>query len=159
MSKQKLRHWIYVAIFIALAGSFVWFLLMRDANITPEKIQEELTAQQDSFDAVADYLIEKEASAIIDGAVTAGRTYGVPEEDSNAYRAYSEGVRKVIEKDCVQIRSTGSAVLFVMKAQGGFLNQEHYIIAKNADNSSLPGEYPMELNSSGWKYYVLQGKP
>jgi hypothetical protein len=159
MSKQKLRHWIYVAIFIAMLGSLAWFLLMRDANITPEKIQEELSAQQDSFDAAADYLIEKDASALIDGAVTAGRTYGVPEEDSNAYRAYAEGVRKVIEKDCVQIRSTGSAVLFVMKPQGGFLNREYYIIAKNADNSSLPGEYPVDLNKDGWKYYIIQGTP
>ena len=159
MSKQKLRHWIYVAVFIALAGWLAWFLLMRDASITPDGIQAELSAQQDSFDAVASYLIGKDVTAVIDGAVTAGRTYGVPEEDSNEYRAYAEGVRKVTEKNCVRISSNGSAVLFYMKALGGFLNREYYIIAKNADNSSLPGEYPVELNSDGWMYYVMQGTP
>ena len=159
MSKQKLRHWIYVAVFITLLGAFAWYLLLRDANITEESVRQELTAQQASFDAVADYLLAKEAAALIDGAVTAGRTYGVPEEDTNEYRAYAEGVRKVIDKDCVRIESTGKAVLFYMKALGGFLNQEYYIIAKNADNSTLANNQPVRLDSSGWGYYTAQGRP
>ncbi|MCR5305357.1 MAG: hypothetical protein K6E36_02505 [Oscillospiraceae bacterium] len=159
MSKQKLRHWIYLAIFIAIAGAAAWYLLLHDANLTEEKIREELAGRQASYSAVADYLIEKGAAAEITGAVTAGRTYGVPEEDSDAYRAFAGGVRVLTENNCVRIQSTGKAVLFYMKPQGGFLNQEYYILAKNAENATLANNQPNTLNDDGWKYYLAQGKP
>lgn len=159
MSKQKLRHWIYVAVFILLVGIFLWFLLLRDANITKEKVLEELNARKESYAAVSDYLLEKGAAAEITGAVTAGRTFGVPEEDSNAYRAYANATRILTEDNCARIHSTGSAVLFYMKPQGGFLNREYYIIARNADGTTLADNQPAELDSGGWGYYTAQGTP
>ena len=91
--------------------------------------------------------------------MTAGRTFGVPEEDSNAYRAYANATRILTEDNCARIHSTGSAVLFYMKPQGGFLNREYYIIARNADGTTLADNQPAELDSGGWGYYTAQGTP
>ncbi len=160
MSNEKLRHWIYTAIFIALLGCGAWFFLLRDSGITQESVAEILRAQEKSFADVADYLIAKKCHAdILDLPTIDNHGFGVPTEDTNEYRAYNDGLYKLMEKEgALTVHSDGSYVLFKFPAQGGLLTRQYFVIAKNADYRSIPGENPAQLTGD-WQYYIIEGKP
>lgn len=160
MSNEKLRHWIYVAIFIALLGALAWFILLRDPGITQESVTEVLKAQEQSFADVADYLIAKKYTAdILTLPSVDNHGFGIPGEDTNEYRAYIDGLNKLMEKEgALTVHTDGNYVLFVFPAQGGLLAQKYFVIAKNADWKSIPGENPTKL-AGDWQYYVIEGKP
>lgn len=160
MSNEKLRHWIYVAIFIALLGCGAWFLLLRDSGITRESVTETLKAQEQSFTDVADFLIKRKYTAdILELPTVDNHGFGIPGEDTNEYRAYIDGLNKLMEKEGgLTVHTNGSYVLFTFPAQGGLLARQYFVIAKNADSASIPGENPAALTGD-WQYYIIEGKP
>ena len=159
MSNQKIRHWIYVAITVALLGYLAWLFLLRDAGITQNTISETLREQQQYYQDVADYLIKKQYSTEITDLITVDHSFGIKSEDTNEYRAFINGLEKLMEKEGgMRIRANGKSVLFIHPAQGGLFAQQYFVIAKNADESALPGEFPVPLTGE-WQYYIIEGKP
>ncbi len=159
MSNQKIRHWIYVTVMLVLIGYGAWFLLLHDSGYSQETLSETYLAQKQSFDDVAEYLVDKGIRTEITGLLTAGNSYGVRAEDSNEYRAFVDGVERLMEKEGeMRIRSNGKSVVFILPAHGGLMAQEYAALGYCADALTLPGEAPAPLTGD-WSYFITTSKP
>ena len=77
MSNQKIRSLIYTAIFIALLGSGIWFLLAREDGLTAESAETYYSEHQNQLETIASYMLENEIVADVTDVPTPDEHYGI----------------------------------------------------------------------------------
>ena len=143
VTKEKVRHWIYTLIFLALLGYGAWFLLMRSSGLTTQELNNIYREQQSAFDDVSSYLSEKQFSTEITHLLTVDENFGIRGEDTPAYRAFIEGLERLYEKNLDKIICKDGNVTFCMQGEGGLLVRQHAILfypAKDGKSSYTAGD-------------------
>ena len=143
VTKEKVRHWIYTLIFLALLGYGAWFLLLRSSGLTMQKLDEIYQQQQSAFDNVSKYLSDNKISAEITHLLTIDEDLGIRGEDSPAYRAFTDGLERLYEKDLSKIICKDGNVTFCMQGEGGLMVRQHAILfypAKDGKSSYTAGD-------------------
>ena len=122
MSNQKLRHWIYLAIGFLILASTAWWFLAHPSKLTDDYVKNEIfTVHRQAFDGVSDYLKKKDIIADITAIPTVDNPFGIPNEDSDACRAYNDGITELMHTEIAEVAYTGTAVQFTTNPSGGFL--------------------------------------
>lgn len=155
MSNEKIRHWVYTGIGIALLIWAAWFLLMHPSKVSKDSIQEIYTAHSQAFEDVASYLLAKDISADITSLPNIDNSFGIPKEDSPAYDKYSSGIFNLMETEVDEIVVSGDTVRFVLKKHGGFLVQTYGVLAAGNAPISLD-DSPRDTLTGKWYYYIMK---
>ncbi len=159
MSNQKIRSLVYTAIFIALLGSGLWFLLFRADGLTADSAKEYYAENQAAFNDIASYMTEKHLIADVTAVPTPDEHFGIQSEDSDAYRSFYENLINRMRVACKRINSTGDSVEFYMPAKGGLLCQRHAVLIYGDPGNGIGDSAPLQLNKDGWYYCLVSGKP
>ena len=159
MSNQKLRTIIYTVILVILIFSGLGYLLAHEDGLTQEKAQEYYLSQQAAFNEIADYMISKEISADVTDVPTPDQHYGIQSEESDAYRSFMNTLVETMRATCKRIHSDGASVEFYFPAKGGLLCPRHVVIAYGDAVDGIGDSSKNRLNSDGWYYYLVSGRP
>lgn len=162
MSNQKIRSWIYRAVALLILFGAAWFLLLRESLHTEEYIKSEyFSAHSQALETIVSYLCDKCGDQYIDITdlpTIDNRGFGVPSEDTPAYRAYSDGIFEVMETAFQEIIYDNGSVQFVSHKSGGFLVQDYVIVAYKEDDITVKKAPRTILSGEDWTYFVVKEK-
>lgn len=159
MSNEKIRTWIYRGIAVLILAGIAFFVLIRPSKLTENYIEQEIySTRQQYFQDVADYLMAKKVVTTITGLPTIDEHYGIPSEDTDAYRDCNEGIIMVMRSEIDEIVSTKTAVQFITPKSGGLLNREYVILMYGETPPTLHGAPRQTLNGEKWAYYIITEK-
>ncbi len=134
VTKQKVRHWIYVGIFLALLGYGLYFLLLHSSGLDRSALETIYSEQKESYDAVSSYLSEKNYSTEITSLLTVDHHFGIKSEDTAPYRAFVTGIERLYEKNLDRIVCKDGNVTFYLQAEGGLLNRQYAVLVYQKDS-------------------------
>lgn len=159
MSNAKIRAWIYRAIAFLILAGIAGFILIRPSKLTEDYIKNEIySVHEQQFQDAADYLMAKDVVATITELPSIDNSFGIPREDSDAYRSCNEGICVVMRTAIEEIVSTGDSVQFITPKSGGMLNQEYVVIVCGEAPLMLHGAPRNTLSGSDWSYYIVTEK-
>ncbi len=162
MSNEKIRRWVYRAIGFLILCSIAWFLLLRESHHTEEYIKAEyFDTHRQALTNIVTYLCDKCGDSYIDMTdlpTVDNGSFGVPSEDTDAYRAYSSGVFEVMESAFPEIIYNNGKIQFISQKSGGFLVQDYVILAYCEDTAVIKDAPQNQLAEKHWSYYIIKGK-
>ena len=135
VTKQKVRHWIYVGIFLALLGYGLYYLLLRPSGLDCSALETIYSEQKESYDAVGSYLSDKKYSTEITSLPTIDNSFGIKGEDTAPYRAFTDGIFRLYEKNIDKIVCSDGVVAFYLQAEGGLLTRQYAVLIYQKDTS------------------------
>ena len=159
MSNQKIRSLIYTAIFIALLGAGIWFLLARKDGLTAESAETYYSEHQSQLETIASYMLENEIVADVTDVPTADEHYGIQSVDSDAYRSFMEDLVTTMRGTCKRINATGDAVEFYMPAKGGLLCPRHAVLICGEPGNGIGDSAAFSMEEDDWYYCLVSGRP
>ena len=159
MSNQKLRTIIYTVILVILLGSGIWYLLAHEDGLSKEKAEEYYASQQAAFDEIANYMISNEIAANVTDVPTPDEHFGIEAVDSDAYRSFMNTLSETMRATCKRIHSDGYSVEFYFPAKGGLLCPRYVVLAYGDAADGIGDSSKNRLNSDGWYYYLVSGRP
>lgn len=159
MSNAKIRAWIFRAVVILILAGIGLFVLIHPSKLTEHYLKTELfSVFQEHFQDVADYLQAKKTVTAITGLPTIDEHYGIPSEDTDAYRDCNEGIIMLMRSEITEIVSTEKNVQFITPKSGGLLNQEYAVIVYGDAPPTLHGAPCNSLDGKKWFYYIVTEK-
>ena len=158
MSNQKIRSAVYTAIFIALLGSGLWFLLFRADGLTKDSALQYYADNQAAFNDIAAYMTENNIIADVTAVPTPDEHFGIQSVDSDAFRSFYENLINRMRVACKRINSTGNAVEFYMPAKGGLFCPRYAVLIYGDPGNGIGDSAPLRLNTDGWYYCLVSGK-
>lgn len=164
ITKQKVRHWIYTGIFLALLGYGAWFLLMRPSGLDQNALQTIYAEQQSSYEAVGTYLSGKNYHTEITHIPTIDEDFGIRGEDKPEYRAFNDGIIRLYEKNLDKIICKDGNVVFYLQAEGGLLVQQYAVLSYQKEGTAgtvyLGDNLTAEkMSAEHWYGCIADGKP
>ncbi len=162
MSNSKIRHWIYLALgFLIICGG-LWFLLLRDSKLNEDYLKTEIFEKRGTeLDAIISYLNEKGGENFYDikGQPNIDNSYfGVPTEDSDAYRSYNSAVISLMRTVFDEITYQDGVFHFVTGKSGGLLHSDYMILAYQEKKPLIENAPQTPLDRQGWSYYLVTEK-
>ena len=144
-------------VILVLVGGIAWFILLRPEVISQETVTQDFQAHRKAYEDVAYYLQEKKITTEITDIPLAGHSYeGVVFEDSDAYRAFMDGIYEIMCEDHDAIVSDGESVEFVYHSTGGKFVKLYGSVIYNGEKN-VEGKITVPLTTDGWHLYLAQG--
>ena len=158
MSNSKIRKYIYTALLILLIGCGIWYFLMHPAKYSEKFLQDSYEEHWDAFKTVTTYLTAKEFHADITGVPTVDNHFGIPQEDSDPYRAYVSDVTELMRAACAEIIVDGQNIKFYYPEKGGLLNRKYALLVYSKDGSGIEQTSRFENKDKNWYYAIVEGR-
>lgn len=152
-----MKRFLLVLIVLAVVGGAAWFVLLRPETISQETLTQDFETHRQAYEDVALYLKEHKISTEITDIPISGKSYdGVVFEDTDEYRAFMDGVMKIMRENHDVIVSDGRTVEFVYHSTGGKLRKLYGAVIFNGENK-VEGKVTVPLTTDGWHLYIAQG--
>ena len=158
MSNKKIKSLIYTAIVILILAGVGWYLLLRPSKYTDDSVKALFTERREPMQTVAKYLREQKIDTDITDIPTVDHRFGIPVEDTDAYRAFNDAVITLMRTECSEIIANDGTVQFITPKSGGFLCPSYAILV----HGEMPPVYldaaQSDLGQQNWKYYIVTEK-
>lgn len=156
MSNEKIRGWVYRGLAVLILCGIAWYFLMRQSPYDADMAREIFSSRKSAMKTVAQFLIDRNVQTDILDKLTVDNHYGIPAEDSDEYRAFSNALTELMTTEFDTVRSHNGVISFETPNGGGLLLRSHAVITyvPSPGNMALG----MPLSESKWYYEIVDGK-
>ncbi len=154
MSSKKIVKMTLITIAITIGICFIWWLLLRPANATPDRTLQYFTMHQSACQQIATYLTKHNYTTSIYGTPSSDHNFGIRKEDSSDYLQFSNNISELFGDDCFAVFAEGNAIRIATQKTGGIFCKKHAELIYSAD-SCLPFFDAFPTRDIHWYYRIV----